>query len=122
MHAVETAGLTPAVESQVAAGLFGWVRGLPKHQSNLLLSTLDDATDMYSEAFAIDQDNPKPVTELAEIECAFGERLLAMGENNEVRGPACCLLSLVIPKTLWPAQYSSARSMLQDAGLICPPQ
>ena len=122
MHAIETAGTSPEIESQVASGLFQWARSLPKHLSELLLGALDDSTDLYSEAFAIDTESPRPLAELAEIECAFGDRLLAMGENNEVRGPACCLLSFVLPKTLWPAQYQAARVMLQDAGLISVPQ
>jgi len=118
MNAIETAQLLPRIESEVASGLFDWARELPQHLSQLLIATLDDATDYYSEAFAVDQESPRPISDLAEIECAFGDRLLAMGEDNEVRGRACCMLSLVLPKTLWPAQFKSARSMLCDAGLV----
>ncbi len=118
MHAIESAGLTPDIESKVAGGLFAWVRSLSSAPRELLLTTLDEATDMYAESFAIDKANPRPVTEVADIEEAFGERLLAMGENNAIRGPACVRLALVIPRALWPAQYSSARQMLQEAGLV----
>ena len=118
MHAIEAAYLTPDLETEVASGLFQWASELQPHLSQLLLSALDDVTDLYAEAFTQDQVNPSPISDLTEIENAFGERLFEMGEENEVRGRACCLLSLVLPKTLWPAQYTLAKHMLCDAGLV----
>ena len=118
MHTIESSGLQPESESAVAAGLFAWVRELPTGIREVLLNSLDEATDMYAEAAATDEEHPTSLTEVAEIEAAFGDRLLSQGENNEIRGRACVKLCLVVPKTLWPAQCATAMQMLSDALLL----
>ncbi|MFT3665013.1 hypothetical protein [Piscinibacter sp.] len=121
MHTVESCGLTPEVENEVAAGLFSWVHELPVESRELLLRSLDDATDYYSQAAAsTDAEQPFVPNEISEIEAAFGDRLLNSGENNEVRGKACLRLCVVIPKTLWSIQVTSTRQMLRDALLLLP--
>jgi hypothetical protein len=118
MHTIESSGLPPETETAVAAGLFDWVRTLPTGARDLLLRSLDEATDTYAQAAASDEGHPTPMTDVAELEAAFGDRLLNLGENSEVRGTACVRLCLVIPKALWPAQCASGRQMLVDALLL----
>lgn len=118
MHTIESSGLQPEAESAVAAGLFAWVRELPTGSREVLLSSLDEATEAYATAAAMDEEHPTSDAEIAEIEAAFGDRLLDLGENNEVRGQACLKLCLVVPKTLWPAQCAAAVQVLSEASIL----
>lgn len=118
MHAVETSGLAPVVESEVASGLFEWVRSLDALSQEVLLSELDKATDYYAEAAVVDASTTQPAGGLSELEASFGERLLGLGQNSEVRGTACVRLSLFIPAHLWSIQHSVVIQMLSEASLL----
>lgn len=116
MHAVESSGLGPAAETEVASGLFDWVRELREPERTLLLEWLDVSTDLYAEAAGLDAAQLTAPGDLSEIEAVFGDRLLSLGETNETRGRLC----LARPKTLWAVQLAGANQMLVDAGLLSP--
>jgi hypothetical protein len=118
LHAIESTSLSRAIESQLVSGFYAWVRSLEEESRALLLAELSEATDYYAEAASAEEATPAPLNEVSEIEAALGDRLLALGENNEVRGHACIRLCLVVPKTLWPVQYASARQMLGEAAVL----
>src|SRR6185503_4778099 len=49
LHAVESAGLAPEVETEVARGLYDWARAHPDSHLQALLSTIEETTDAYAE-------------------------------------------------------------------------
>lgn len=118
LHSIESSGLSPSVESEVAAGLFAWAKSIGAVSSEILVRELDEATDYYAEAAFMDKESCPPVSEISEIEAALADRLLALGENNQKRGEACIRLCLIVPKVLWPAQFETARTMLAQAALL----
>ncbi len=118
VYAIETAGLLGGMEQDVVAGLYGCIRELPDDTAGFLLQNVEDAAEAYAEAWQHDIDNKPSVAELSALEEVFGERLLAMGEDNETRGMACVRLCIVAPKTLWPIQYESTIRTLRDAKIV----
>ena len=81
--------------------------------------TLDELISYYIDAVEADASGTNAmVNDLSELECAFGDRLLALAEENELRGRACVILSMSIPKVLWSAGVHIAREVLRDVGLL----
>lgn len=118
LHAIETSGLPPEMENEVAAGLFQSLREQQSPSREFLLQNVDQATETYAQAWQSDQESNPTQIDLTFLEEELGERLLMLGENNEVRGHACVRLCLVSPKVLWPSKYKTAKVMLVKAGLL----
>jgi hypothetical protein len=117
LHAVESSALPPAIEAQLVAGFRSWIVELEAEPRALLLAELDEVKDYYAEAAATER-GAASLEDVSELECAFGDRLLALGNNNEARGRACLKLSLVIPSVLWSSQVGTARQMLAESKLL----
>ena len=82
---------------------------------------LDKLTSYYIDAVEVDATGTNAlVDDLSDLECAFGDRLLALGEDNELRGRACVMLSMSLPKVLWSAGAQIAREVLRDVRLLGP--
>lgn len=118
LHAIETTDLPPDLETEVAKGLYEWLRIQPNGVGAFLLAHAESATEAYAKAAQADRTVDRPIGEFSELELALIERLMALGAQNEARAHACVRLGIITPKTLWPAQYSGAVQMLRDAGLL----
>ena len=118
LHAVESAGLAPEVETEVARGLYDWARAHPDSHLQALLSTIEETTDAYAEAAADDAESQENQAGFSELELEFFDRLAALGDQAEQRIRACLRLSAVLPKHLWHVQHASALQSLRMAGLV----
>lgn len=118
MHAIETAGLRPEIENEVAQGLYDWMREQPDRTGPFLLAKIEDAIERYAKAAQQDREPSPSDNEFSELDLELVDRLMAFGEENESRARACLKLGVVVPKTFWPAQYASAVAVLCKANLV----
>ena len=117
LHAIESAGLSPDTEAEVAGGLYDWAGTCTDVALRSLLSNIEEATDAYAEAAADDAEKEKHAG-FSELELEFCGQLIELGEEVDSRVQACLRLSAVLPKHLWHAQYASATQSLSTAGLV----
>ena len=83
------------------------------------LAELELGLSYYSEAALEDLKSGTPAPgDLSDIEMAFGDRLLELGDDNKKRAIACMHLSMDVPSALWNAHTNSALQMLHDAKLL----
>lgn len=117
LHAIETAGLSPDDESTVASGLYDWIRTQPPELSQHLLDRIEDATEDYALAQKDDLSSEKIAGKVPEVELEYFDRLMALGENTDIRARACTRLTMFVPYQLWEVQLGSAFETLAKAGL-----
>ena len=121
------AALSEALPDDVATSVRASFRAtLMSEKPGLRAILTDDGLDTLVGYYveAVDEDTSLGKTSLdglSELECAFGDRLLALGEDNELRGRACVQLSTAIPKVLWSSSAAAARNILCDANLLVQP-
>lgn len=83
------------------------------------LAELEAGVSYYTEAALEDLNVGVPAPgDLSDVEMAFGDRLLDLGDDNKKRAVACIHLSMDVPSALWNAHTNSALQMLGDAKLI----
>ena len=117
LHAIESAGLNPEAENEAAAGLYDWMREQTNPKGSFLIENVETALEAYAQAVRDEQVSPKAAGDFSEVELEFIERLLALGQENELRARACCHLGAAAPATLWEVISESAKSVLLDAQL-----
>ena len=101
----------------------GLRRYLSDHRQNpcvaYALAELESGVSYYTEAALEDLQVGAPVDgNLSDIEMAFGDRLLDLGDDNKKRAIACIHLSMDVPSALWNAHTNSALQMMGDAKLL----
>jgi hypothetical protein len=118
LHAIESLGFAPELETAIAQGLYDWFREQPASTYRCLADNVDTVTDRFAQAAADEAANPKPLGEFTELELEFIDGLIALGEPTEGRIRACVELGAVSPAHLWAVSCESTRRVLREAGLL----
>lgn len=118
VYAVEMAPLPRGMDTDIVAAIYNRIRELPISTSSFLLQNIEDAVEAYSEAYSEDAEKNHADKGFSVIEEEFGERLFALGIENDTRGQACVRLSFATPKILWDIQFNLALEVLRDARLL----
>jgi len=118
LHTIETSGLSPEVEQQVAQGVYDWFGTLPREVATLLTECAAEATDTFSSSASDDFLNENSPADFSQMELEFFEQLMTLGADTVERQKSCLRLSAVLPKHLWQAQVGAVTESLRRGGLL----
>ena len=119
IYAVRSAKVSNEIIDEVIKGFLSKLTFSKTEMAAFAIRNIDEVCPYYAEANQDDLDKPKNSGDLSDIYMAFGDRILLLyGEETEERGNACALLTMMLPKALWVANFNAAKETLEWSGLL----